>query len=184
MKNFKFLNNIKENVKKLLNTNKKIFFLTIALIVVMILIFVSTFFKSKNSSSSSATLNQSVSVSDYASDIENKLSQMLILLDSVSSVSVFVMVDSTPEVKYLTESEEQTSSNSSGTSTTTKTTTVVFEKNGSISTPVAITTIMPKVSGVLIVLNKISASTKLSITNAVSTVLNVDSSCICILQES
>ena len=37
---------------------------------------------------------------------------------------------------------------------------------------------------VLIVLNKISASTKLSIINSISVVLNIDASCISILQES
>ena len=64
-----------------------------------------------------------------------------------------------------------------------KTETVVFEKNGSSSNPIVVATIAPKISGVLIVVNKIQASTKLSIINSVSIVLNVPESCITILQE-
>lgn len=184
MKNFKFINNVKETIAKLFKTNKKLFILTIILIAIMIVIFISTFFSSSKKTSQSESSLKSQGINDYAESVENKLSSMLLSLDAISSAKVFVMVDSTPEIKYLTESEEQVTENASGSSTTTKTTTVVFEKNGSISTPVAITTIMPKITGVLIVTNKISASTKINIINSVSIVLNIDSSSISILQET
>ena len=67
----------------------------------------------------------------------------------------------------MIEKKETTITNSEGTKTE-LTTTVVFEKNGSISTPVVITTLMPKVKGVLIITNKINASTKISIINSIS----------------
>ena len=183
MKKIKFISNITDTVKGLFKKNKKLFFLTIALIFIMLAIFVSTFFTSKNSSSKKNT-SVSTGVLDYTNSVENKLESMLLSLTGVSSASVFVMVEATPTITYLTETEEVTTTNASGSSTTTKTTTVVFEKDGSISTPITVTTILPKVTGVMVVLNKVSPSTKLNITNAIATVLNIDVSCISILQES
>lgn len=150
----------------------------------MLAVFVSTFFTSKNNSSSKNNTSVSTGILDYTNSVENKLESMLLSLSGISSASVFVMVEATPTVTYLTETEEVTTTNASGSSTTTKTTTVVFEKDGSISTPITVTTILPKVTGVMVVLNKVSPSTKLNITNAIATVLNIDVSCISILQES
>ncbi len=185
MKKFMYFSNLKESIKKLYMNNKKIFFLSISLFAVMVLVFVSSFVKKTGNKSELERKNNSVSVNSYAKSVEDKLSSMLISLDEIKKVSVMIMVDSTPEIKYLTEVEEQTvANNTSGNSTTTKSTTVIFEKNGSISTPVTVTTIMPKVTGILIVTNKISASTKINIINAVSIVLNISSNSISILQES
>ena len=92
------------------------------------------------------------------------------------------MVDSTPKIEYLTEKSEEISGDSANKNSVVSES-VVFEKNGSISTPVVVTTIMPKVTGVLIVTNQINNSTKLSIISSVSTVLNIDKSCISLLQE-
>lgn len=184
MKKIKFLTNFIEGAKSLFKKNKKIFFLTIILIVVLLAVFGSTFFTQKSESNSESKTNSSAGILDYTANVESKLKSILLSLENISSASVFVMVDSTPTVTYLTETEEVTTTNSSGATTTTKTTTVVFEKDGSISTPVTVTTILPKITGVLVVLNKIDASTKLNITNAIATVLNIDVSCISILQES
>lgn len=184
MKKIKFISNITDTVKSLFKKNKKLFFLTIALIFIMLAVFVSTFFTSKNNSSSKNNTSVSTGILDYTNSVENKLESMLLSLSGISSASVFVMVEATPTVTYLTETEEVTTTNASGSSTTTKTTTVVFEKDGSILTPITVTTILPKVTGVMVVLNKFSPSTKLNITNAIATVLNIDVSCISILQES
>lgn len=184
MKKIKIISNITDTVKSLFKKNKKLFFLTIALIFIMLAVFISTFFTSKNNSSSKNNTSVSTGILDYTNSVENKLESMLLSLSGISSVSVFVMVEATPTVTYLTETEEVTTTNASGSSTTTKTTTVVFEKDGSISTPITVTTILPKVTGVMVVLNKVSPSTKLNITNAIATVLNIDVSCISILQES
>lgn len=184
MKKIKIISNITDTVKSLFKKNKKLFFLTIALIFIMLAVFVSTFFTSKNNSSSKNNTSVSTGILDYTNSVENKLESMLLSLSGISSASVFVMVEATPTVTYLTETEEVTTTNASGSSTTTKTTTVVFEKDGSISTPITVTTILPKVTGVMVVLNKVSPSTKLNITNAIATVLNIDVSCISILQES
>lgn len=183
MKKIRFISNVTDTVKSLFKKNKKLFFLTIALIFIMLAVFVSTFFTSKNNSSNKSNTSVSTGILDYTNSVENKLESMLLSLSGISSASVFVMVEATPTVTYLTETEEVTTTNASGSSTT-KTTTVVFEKDGSISTPITVTTILPKVTGVMVVLNKVSPSTKLNITNAIATVLNIDVSCISILQES
>ncbi len=184
MKKIAFFDKIKEKFGKIFNTKKKSIILMIATIVVMSLLAISVFLpkSSKNNSKKESNKTTEISVASYASSIEKKLTDMLLMIDDVKDVSVFVMVDSTPQIQYLTETEETVTKNGTN-ETTTKSTTVVFEKNGSISTPVVVTTIMPKVTGVLIVVNKIDASTKLNITSSISVVLNVESSCISILQE-
>ena len=174
----KFKNKIGEITK-----NKKI---TKILIVIFVLIILSYFVFSNFSSNKNekqVETNENISVLDYSSSIENKLIQMLGGLNEISKVSVMVMVESTPKIEYLTETEESTQTNEKG-EVSTKSSTVVFEKNGSVTTPITITTIMPKVSGVLIITNKINPATKLNIIKSVSIVLNIDESSISILQES
>lgn len=183
MKIFEKLINFKNKFFDKFRTNKKLSSIVVAtLILIVILIAMSCFSgKSSSSTNNSQTNNSSTNLS-YANELENKLTSMLLKLDSIESVSVMVLVESTPEQKFLTDTEEVTTTNGDTTSSTI-TTTVVYEKDGSISTPVVITTLMPKVTGVLIVTNKIDASTKYSIISSISTVLNVDQSCISLLQE-
>lgn len=185
MKKFNFVQNLKSNILSLYNKNRKVFLACVSLTIILIILVFSVMFsgqKNKNDKSKSASGSNTVSVSEYAQGIENKLKTMIGKLDSVQDVSVFVMVDSTPKIEYLTETKTETKTSENGTNSTISET-VVFEKNGSISTPVVVTTIMPKVTGVLIVAKGIDAMTKLSIINSVSIVLNIDASCISILQE-
>lgn len=185
MKKIEFFDKFKEKFGKLFNTKKKATILLIVTISIMVLLAISVLFPKNSAKSAKKETSNStgeISVLNYASGIENRLEKMIETIDGVENVSVFVMIDSTPKVEYLTETQETITKN--GTSeTSTKSTTVVFEKNGSISTPVVVTTLMPKVTGVLIVTNKIDASTKFNIVSSISIVLNVDSSCISILQE-
>ena len=60
---------------------------------------------------------------------------------------------------------------------------VVYDKNGSSQSPILVSTDYPKVVGVLVVLNKVSPSIKLSIQNSISGVLNIDADSIFILQD-
>ena len=182
MKKIAFLSKVKEKLKVVTNGKKgKNLFLIIGLIVGVVLLFASYFIPSKSKTVKNETAE--ISISNYSSNIELKLKQMLLPINEVSSASVMVMVESAPKIEYLLEKEEEVKSDEKGSSSTISTT-VVFEKNGSVSTPVVVTTIMPKVTGVFIVLNKISPSTKLSIINSISVVLNIDQACISILQES
>lgn len=174
------LSALKSKLVTFYKSNKKLFFSLVACIVVLVGLAVSTLADVKKKKSGQVS---SVSVTEFAREVEQKLSDMIMMLGSVSRASVFVMVESTPTVTYLTETTERSESKD-GTTVSEVETTVVFEKNGSTTSPVVVTTMTPKVTGVLIVTNNIPASTKLSIINSVSVVLKIDKSCISILQES
>lgn len=182
MSKIEFFSKIKAKTSELKSKNKKVFYLSIVLIIAAAFLVFSIAFKTGKKNSEQKSENNQISVSDYASSIEKKLTDMISKLDSVNEVSVFVMVHSTPRIEYLTEkSEEVKQEGESKNSVVSET--VVFEKDGSILTPIVVTTIMPKVTGVLIVTNKISASTKISIISSVSVVLNIDRESISLLQE-
>lgn len=182
MKNIAFFNKLKNSLKDFFGKGKKKNILLFSGIVLALIMLVISYLIPKNNVETKKEIS-SVSITDYSLSVENKLENMLLKIDEINSVSVMVMVDSTPKVEYLTEIESE-SKNTEKDSSVTNSTTVVFEKDGSVSTPIVVTTIMPKVTGVLVVLNKISPSTKISIINSISIVLNIDSSCISILQES
>ena len=178
----KFFDNLKTKIKELSTKNKKTFFISVVLLVAFIFLIITIAFSGSGKKSETSKTTNQISVSEYASNIEKKLVDIISKLESVKDVSVFVMVDSTPKIEYLTEKSEEISGDSANKNSVVSES-VVFEKNGSISTPVVVTTIMPKVTGVLIVTNQINNSTKLSIISSVSTVLNIDKSCISLLQE-
>ena len=181
MKKSAILINLKDKLKTLLSDKKKSTVICVLLIILIISYFLLSNFKNSTQPKMSNS-TESLSISDYSKSVELKLESMLNDMNEINSVSVMVMIESTPQIQYLTESDHKTESDEKG-STSTITTTVVFEKNGSVSTPVVVTTILPKIIGVLIVTNNISPSTKVSILNSVSVVLNVDVSCISILQK-
>ena len=181
MQKIDIFNKIKMFFQNTYSKNKKLLFLTVAILIIIFVVFVSSLFSSKKQNTE-LQQSQDVMLSDYTNSLESKLESMLLKIKTISNVDVLVMVDSTPKVNYLTETEETEVTNSVG-STKTTTSKVVYEKNGSTTKPIIVFTQVPKVVGVLIVTNKIDASTKLSIINSISVVLNVDASCITILQE-
>lgn len=178
---------IKENFSKLFKGNKKVMLTGAAFVVIALILVISIYFPKSNKSqtkTNSGSTNFGTSFSSYASSVEEKLKGMLLQVDGVNKASVFVMVDSSPKVNYLVQTEEVTTPGANGVTSSTKKETVVFEKNGSSQSPIVTSTVMPKITGVLIVTNSISASVKYNIIRAVSVVLNVNESCINILQES
>ena len=182
MKKYAFFTKFKDIFCKLNKSkNRKSLFLILGLIVGIVLLIISFIIPTKTKIENIEKTE--VSVSNYSSTIESKLEQMLLSLNEITSVDVMVMVESSPKIEYLTEKKEEIKTDEKGSSSVISST-VVFEKNGSVSTPVVITTIMPKITGVFIVVNNISASTKISIINSIGVVLNIDHTCISILQES
>jgi stage III sporulation protein AG len=163
--------------------NKKLFFLSVGLCLIVLFSAVVYFSKGKSFKIKEEKSSQNISLDAYAASVENKIESILFDMKSVSKVKVFVMLESSSVVEYLTEKEVVEIGGSGGTTTTT-TTKVVYQKDGSKSSPVQVSVLPPKISGVLIFLNKIDASTKLSITNSVACVLNINASCISILQDS
>ncbi len=179
MNKFAFLSKFIKFFKQVFSDKKKTSFLI--LIIAVAIIFVSTIIPSKNNEEGDAKIDD-VLVTDYASLLEAKVQNMLVKLDEVNSVSVMVMTNSTEKIEYLIESEITKNGGEENQIITSKES-VVFDKNGSSSSPVIVTKILPKITGVLIVVNNISASTKLSILNSISVVLNVDASCISIIEQ-
>ena len=92
------------------------------------------------------------------------------------------MTNGTSTDNYLFETDIVNNSSQSNQNITEKKE-VVYQKNGSSNQPVKISTSYPEITGVLIYINKIDAIIKINIQKAISTVLNVDQSCIYILQE-
>lgn len=174
---------IKEFVLDMRRRNKKLFLLCLALCGIVVVSACMFFLQNKNTKKQQISSLSKVIVDDYSSGVENKIKALLLGLKSVSKADVFVMVESSPISNYLTEKEVVEVTGSAG-STITTTTTVVYQKDGSKTSPIIVSTTPPKIIGVLIVLNKINASTKVSIINAVACVLNIDASCISILQDS
>ena len=182
MNNFAFLSKIKEKAKIIISDKKKLVIFVVSIILILVILFMSSSFEtSKNKDK--VENDSDFSVLDYSNNLEKKLEYMIMGVGEITSASVMVMVESTPKIEYLTEGEETVETNEKG-STSTKSQTVVFEKDGSVYSPVVITTLMPKVTGVLVVVNNVSASTKHSLINSISVVLNIDASCISILQKN
>ena len=185
MKNNAVFNKIKGFIGGVFASKKNVKMLTFFLCGIVLLIFFSGFFGgSKNENKTEKRSSKNISVSEYCFQVESKIEDMIFATGKVKKVSAFVMIESSPEVKYLTETKEENSIKNDELTSSSKVVTVVFEKNGSVSTPVVVATISPKICGVMIVMSRVDASTKISIQNALAVVLNIDVSCISILQES
>lgn len=181
MKKSNVFSNLKSKIVGGFQKNKKLFILTTILIFVLI---VSLFFypksnKKETDSSDKTEPLAETSVSDYAGEIESKLKQMLLSIDEVKSANVMVLCESTVINDYLKDKTE--TKNADGSSSYSEET--AYEKNGSNSSPIIISSKMPKIVGVWVIINEVSPSTKLAITNSISSVLNLSETSISILQE-
>ena len=185
MKILSFFNKIKQNLRKLYENNKKLFFMSVSIfsiIIIVGIVYLSSLLKTNETSKSKVETTKTSSDYSYSIYLENKIIDMLTSLDSVSKAKVFVMLDGSEKKYYLKETSTSENSGQSSNSNNFDEK-IVYEKSGTNTVPVVVSTEFPNVVGVMIILNKISPSTKLSITNALSVVLNIDSSCISILQE-
>lgn len=185
MKIKNFFSGLKTKISSLYSKNKKLFILTMVLILVLLVSFL--FYPKSKAKSSKNSVNENLAVkrddsSDYSKQLETKLEQMLLSLGEVKKASVMVVCESSVSYDYLKNRKETTSGSGDNISKTIDEE-VAYEKNGSASTPIIISTIMPKIVGVWVIINSVSASTKLAITNSISSVLNLDETSISILQE-
>ncbi len=173
---------LKSKLISIFGKNKKLStFVLIAIFLVAVCFFLIPDNKSKGEEQSKSDSSLLVSVGDYKNDIELKLKQMLLSIDEIESANVMVVCDESEKYVFLKDVTE-TISGSGDSSSKTTTEKVVFEKSGSNNSPIIVSKTMPKVMGVWIVINSVSPSTKLAITNSVSSVLNIDESRISILQ--
>ena len=176
-KNINFVK-VFSKIKTLFQTNKKRS-LTIFVVLILIFFIFAYLYFPKNTDNKN---NNESSMNDYARSIEFKLEEMLLAVYGIDSVDVFVMTAGTQKINYLMETTETEVTNSTG-STKTSSSKVVYEKLNGETLPIIVSTSYPEILGVMIVTNSISASTKNLIKNSISIVLNIDSSCISILQE-
>ena len=179
--NFKnLISKFKNKISFFYAKNKKLFITTLALLVCVL---VCLFFIPTNNDSSKvvdeAKKSETSSSESYEKQIELKIEKMLLSLSEVNFANVMVVCESTEVYEYLKNINETKSENGNITIQEE----VVYEKNGSNTNPIIITAKSPKILGVWVVINAVSPSTKLAITNSLKTVLNIDESCINILQE-
>lgn len=180
MKKSNFFVKLKNWLVGLYQKNKKLFIITSVLLLVLV---ICLFFYPKTENQEETTKSQvdnySTSSSDYASAIENKLQSMLLSIDEVKTASVMVLCESTVVNEYLQDKNE--TKNADGSTSYSEET--AYEKNGSNTTPIIISSKMPKIVGVWVIINEVSPSTKLAITNSIASVLNLNETSISILQE-
>ena len=178
MKNIGVFVKIKEKIKEVYEKNRKLFFVAIALILVGLFVL---FFPFNNLSQTEIRGGDEVENYDngsYVCALENKLENMLLKISNISFAKVLIMVEESPRENFLVQKETSKTGD-----TVVEKEEIVYEKNGSAQVPVTMSVTYPNVTGVLLVLNKIDASTKLSIQNSLAGVLNVDVDCIFILQD-
>lgn len=182
MKLKNILSLIKNKFSSLSIKNKKfwIFGIVLAVLIYLCIFVFPGSDKNKKDVSESKTQSNFVS-KKYEDEIEQKLKQMLLSVSEINEASVMVVCDSTEKIEYL-KNISQTSSGSGDSLSKTTTEEVVYEKEGSNSSAIVVSKTMPKIMGVWIVINEVSPSTKLAITNSICSVLNIDESSISILQ--
>lgn len=175
----KFFSGLKAKMSSFYSKNRKLFIVVVSLVLVIIVCFL-FYPKSEETAKNqtSETKSSEQASLDYTSKIEAKVKEMLLSLEEVTKANVMVLCESTEIVEYQKNVNETTSENSSS-----KNEEVAYEKDGSKSTPIVVTTKNPKIVGVWIIINSVSASTKLAITNSICSVLNIEETSINILQE-
>lgn len=178
MKNF--ILKLKEKLSKLYNKNKKLFVFTLSLVIIIFVCFL--FLPKSKSTTSKEQANESTTATsaNYSDELEGKIKKMLLSLDEVNKVSVMIVCDSSSEIEYLKSRTETTASDGS---TKTVTEEIAYEKDGSKTSAIIVSEKLPKIVGVWVIINSVSASTKLAITNSIISVLNIPETSISILQE-
>lgn len=158
-------------------------YLVVLLIAVVLIIWFADFGTNANETTKDTTSTSSLS--QYTTELENKLSATLSQIEGAGSVSVMITLDGSSQLilAYETESKSNTTDNttSSGTSTKTNNTTanstpIIINSNGQ-STPLVLSEIMPDVKGVVVVCEGANnIRVKLNILEAVQALLGVSSS--------
>ena len=160
-------------------------FFVVFLVVVIIIIFASSFKSDTKTDKVTKVDTKNISAMEYCEVVENRLVSVLENVKGIGNVDVFVMVDSSPTIKYLEETETQTVTNGASLDKQTELikTTIVMSKDGTITTPVVVVEILPKITGVLIVASGAkSVKFKTTLINITSSVLSVDISKVEVLE--
>ena len=109
-------------------------------------------------------------------NLENRLEKIVSSIDGVGGVEAFVMTETSVKTIYAGDEESKTNGEGSN-SITNKTVEIVFEKNGSVSTPVISLEVYPEIVGVLIVGEGLGdEKRRLLVINAIAVALNIENS--------
>lgn len=176
LKNSKFWTKIK-NLKHIR------LILAVFLILVVLLLWFANF-EERPKEEQTATVNANNTLSNYTSELENRLSKTLSQIEGAGSVDVMITLDGSSQLilAYDTESRTNTTDNTtaSGTSTksnntTTNSSPILITKNGQ-SQPLVLSEIMPNIKGVVVVCEGANnIRVKLNILQAVQALLGVNS---------
>ena len=151
----------------------------IIIVSIIVLVIFSGFFKTQSKEENIVENNIVWSWQSYCDELENKLKNVLGQIKNVGNINVFVMVDSSPTIKYLEETKKESNDNAQVKFETT----IVMSKNGSITTPVVVVEILPKITGILVVASGAKdIKIKNTLINAISAVLNVSVSNVEVLE--
>lgn len=117
---------------------------------------------------------------EYCEKLENKLMEVLEKISGVGDVKVMVTVESGPEIKIATSTDERTNTTTNGTNSTTNSTTVkdpiIITSSGSNS-PLVLSEIVPQVTGVIVVASGAKdVKVRLNLLEAIKVLLNISSS--------
>jgi len=156
----------------------------IVIVVILIFIVIGIFLSSlkTNKPTEIKKIENKLNALEYCESVENRLISVIGKIKGVGEVDVFVMVDASPTIKYLEESITTTEEKDGNISTSIQTT-IVMSKNGSITTPVVVVELMPKITGVLVVATGAKdIKLKTTLINAISAILNVDISSVEVLE--
>ena len=156
--------------------NRKVSYVIVILLIALVLIlFVSSFFKTNQNSNTTNNYSTSISDNSFESFMEDRLSRVLNSVKGISSVKVFVSVESSNIVNYAKDVVTDSNNSKNGE-------TIVFSKNGTKTEPVIISLTYPEIKGVLVVAKGITPKTNLELTNCLSLVLNIPLSSIQIME--
>lgn len=173
------LNKISSFLKIPIFKNKKVLktIFIVLLAVCIVLIFASSFTFESNKNKVTKVDNKNISAMEYCEVVENRLVNVLAGIKGIGNVDVFVMVDASPTIKYLEESQTEYYEKLDSGKPIVKSikTEIVMSKNGSVSTPVVVVEFLPKITGVLIVASGAKdIKFKANLINVVSSVLSVE----------
>ena len=165
----------KENKTK----NVKVIFLLLLSVLIFVIFFSGLDVKSSKKNVKSKT---TLSAVEYCETVENRLINVLGKIKGIGNVDVFVMVDASPTIKFLEETKSETTKKEQSEIVNIETE-IVMQKNGTITSPVVVVELMPKITGVLIVASGANnIKLKTSLINTVSAILNINISNVEVLE--
>lgn len=172
----KFLKSLSNSIKSLkTKMGKKTQFLLAGILALIMLIIFFNSIKGSQEEKGTETNNLADTTQvSYTENLEQRLNNILSSIDGIGEVNTFVMTETSVRTIYVGDEEEKSNSDNS---TTTKSIEIVFEKNGSVSTPIVSLEIYPEITGVLVVAEGVNdEKLRLIVINAVSVALGIENS--------